>query len=71
MLYSNSIRDAFLKVKSALLTNIEYYFIQIGIFFTTQGGNCDLPDTNGCSVTHIMVVYDNIASKCKIFRILN
>ncbi len=39
------------------------------IFFLWQGGNCDLPDTNGCTVTHIMVVYDNIASKCHISMI--
>ena len=25
-----------------------------------KGGNCDLQDTNGCSASHIMVVYDNI-----------
>ena len=25
-----------------------------------KGGNFDLQDTNGCTVTHIMVVYDNI-----------
>ena len=30
-------------------------------YYNLQGGNCDLPDTNGCTVAHIMVVYDNIA----------
>ena len=25
-----------------------------------KGGNFDLQDTNGCTVTHIMVVFDNI-----------
>ena len=25
-----------------------------------KGGNFDLQDTNGCTVTHIMVVWDNI-----------
>ena len=25
-----------------------------------KGGDCDLQDTNGCSASHIMVVYDNI-----------
>ena len=25
-----------------------------------KGGNFDLQDTNGCTVNHIMVVYDNI-----------
>ena len=33
------------------------------IFFRlilAKGGNFDLQDTNGCTVTHIMVVWDNI-----------
>ena len=41
-----------------------------------KGGNFDLQDTNGCTVTHIMVVFDNInvgtfmeKFKTKLFKI--
>lgn len=36
--------------------------INLGLFrlILAKGGNFDLQDTNGCTVTHIMVVFDNI-----------
>lgn len=36
---------------------IEETFLRL---ILAKGGNFDLQDTNGCTVTHIMVVFDNI-----------
>ena len=34
--------------------------LQVGLFISLYCDIFDIQDTNGCTVTHIMVVYDNI-----------
>ena len=36
---------------------MHFFFVRL---ILAKGGNFDLQDTNGCTVTHIMVVWDNI-----------
>ena len=46
-----------LDLKKGTLTDKLEAFLRL---ILAKGGNFDLQDTNGCTVTHIMVVFDNI-----------